>query len=147
MRSLLLVDTSAWRRIASTTAVAAAYRTLLDHHDGLAYCVPQLLEWGYSARSASDRKALLASVQAAAERLTLSDDVGATAMDLQRRLWSRNRGRAVGVQDLLIAAHAVVHSTRSVAVTVVHYDSDYEHVAAVEPSFRQQWIVPRGSVD
>lgn len=146
MRSLLLIDTSAWRRIASDPTASQAYDDLLATHDGLAHCTPQLLEWGYSARNAADRESTITAVRAAGEFLPLSEDVGDRAMDLQKLLWAGNIGRAVGVFDLLIAAHALVYSTSSVAVTVVHYDTDYEHVSAVEPSFRQQWIVPRGTV-
>ncbi|MCL2464850.1 MAG: hypothetical protein FWF28_07250 [Micrococcales bacterium] len=100
---------------------------------------------GSSARNAADRERLLASVTAAGAELALTPEVGIWAMELQRRLWAAHIGRAVGVFDLLIAAHALAHSTESLAVTVIHYDADYQHVADVEPSLRQAWIVPRGT--
>lgn len=48
--------------------------------------------------------------------------------------------RSVGYQDLLIAAAA-----ESASATVLHYDEDFERIAAItgQPT---RWIVPRGSV-
>jgi predicted nucleic acid-binding protein len=48
--------------------------------------------------------------------------------------------RAVGLPDLLIAALAL-----RVRLTVLHYDADYDLVAAVTGQ-ATEWVVPRGSV-
>lgn len=48
--------------------------------------------------------------------------------------------RAVGIPDLLIAAVAERHR-----VTVLHYDADFEHVAALTGQ-PVEWVVPRGTV-
>ena len=48
--------------------------------------------------------------------------------------------RAVGIPDLLIAALAELEK-----LILVHYDADYEFVAAVTGQ-PMQWIVPRGTV-
>jgi predicted nucleic acid-binding protein len=48
--------------------------------------------------------------------------------------------RAVGLPDLLIAAVA-----EREGVTVLHYDSDYDHIAAVTGQ-RIQWVLPRGGL-
>jgi len=55
-------------------------------------------------------------------------------------LADRGLHRAVGIADLLIAACA----ERS-GLIVLHYDSDYERVAAItgQPT---EWVAPRGSV-
>ena len=49
-------------------------------------------------------------------------------------------GARVGFPDLLIAAVAEREH-----VTVLHYDSDYDHIAAItgQPA---QWVIPRGTV-
>lgn len=64
------------------------------------------------------------------------------ARDVHRALAQQTGGgqRAVKIPDLLIAAVA----ERS-ALTVAHYDQDYERIAAIT---RQQveWVAPRGSL-
>jgi predicted nucleic acid-binding protein len=64
------------------------------------------------------------------------------ASDLQGALWRDGLVRAVGVFDTLTAAVALQHGA-----TVIHYDRDFEHLAAVCPEFRQEWAVPPGTVD
>ena len=62
------------------------------------------------------------------------------AADVMEALARRGQHRAVGLPDLLIAA--VVERTGPV---VLHYDADYDLVAAVtgQPA---RWVVPRGAV-
>ena len=52
----------------------------------------------------------------------------------------RGQHRAVGLPDLLIAAVA-----ERAQVTVLHYDADYDLVAAVTGQ-STQWVIPRASV-
>jgi predicted nucleic acid-binding protein len=52
----------------------------------------------------------------------------------------RSQHRAAGVVDLLTAAIAEHH-----AAVMLHYDSDFEHIAAVTGQ-EQRWVVPRGTV-
>jgi predicted nucleic acid-binding protein len=63
-------------------------------------------------------------------------------LEIQNRLWTSGRLRAVGAMDTLIAAYALHNDA-----TVLHYDRDFEHIAVVTPEFRHEWIVARGSVD
>jgi predicted nucleic acid-binding protein len=62
------------------------------------------------------------------------------ALDVQAALWRSGRIRAAGFPDLLIAAVAEREH-----VSVLHYDSDYDHIAAAtgQPA---QWVIPRGTV-
>ena len=145
MRRILLVDNSVLQRVQRAAPVASALVELLEHGD-LGGCLPQILEEGYSARSASDHEALIDASSRA--RIFLAPDaaVAALAIDLQRRLFDAGIGRSVGVSDLQIAATAIRHSDARQAVTVVHYDADFENVARVAPEFSHRWIVPRGSV-
>ena len=62
------------------------------------------------------------------------------ALDIQAALWRGRLVRAVGLPDLLIAA--VAERER---VILLHYDSDYEHIASITGQ-PMQWVVPRGSV-
>jgi predicted nucleic acid-binding protein len=54
-------------------------------------------------------------------------------------LAENGKHRSVGIPDLLIAAVAERHG-----LTLVHYDSDFDHVAAVtqQPT---RWLAPRGT--
>lgn len=142
MRVLYLLDNSATQRISRSAEVAAAVGALLDS-GVLASCLPQLLEEGYSARSASDHATILDLNARAKVFLPPVSEVADRALDLQRGLFAAGKGRAVGVSDLQIAATALVHSGRSQQVIVVHHDSDFDHVAEIEPEFRAHWIVPR----
>jgi|GEM_PF-2708471 len=58
MRRILLVDNSVLQRVQRSAPVASALVELLEHGD-LGGCLPQILEEGYSARSASDHEALI----------------------------------------------------------------------------------------
>jgi predicted nucleic acid-binding protein len=62
------------------------------------------------------------------------------AMDVMQALARRGQHRAVGLSDLLIAAVA-----ERAGLIVLHYDADYDLVAAVtgQPT---QWVMPRGLV-
>lgn len=62
------------------------------------------------------------------------------AREVQRELWHRGQQRAVGLPDLLVAAVAERHR-----VTVLHYDKDFDLIAAVtgQPT---TWVVAPGSV-
>lgn len=63
------------------------------------------------------------------------------AREVQVELLRRGQHRAVSIPDLLVAA--VAESER---LTVLHYDADFDLVAAVtgQPA---EWVLPRGTVD
>jgi predicted nucleic acid-binding protein len=74
------------------------------------------------------------------EWLSTEDADWRRVLDLQQQLWRTGAVRRVPLPDLLIAAVAERHR-----LTVVHYDADFELIAALtgQPA---QWVVPRGSV-
>jgi len=97
------------------------------------------LELGYSARNAAEWDQL-------AEALDVFELVETTAEHLRRarqvqRLLAAKRQRGRKVPDLLVAAAAEARG-----LTVVHYDSDFDQIAAVtgQPC---EWVVAAGSVD
>lgn len=145
MKRLFLVDNSALQRVHRSTEVADALVMLLESGE-LAGCLPQLLEEGYSARSASEHGVLLVANARAKIFLPPDEQVAVIAINLQARLFAAGIGRSVGVSDLQIAATAIRHTTERQNVTVVHYDTDFENVARVAPEFTERWIVPRGTV-
>lgn len=107
---------------------------------GVLVCPPVVAEVGFSARDGRDHDRVRAALAAFPD----CDRHPATALvlDIQNRLWKGGLFRAVGPADTQIAAYALANNA-----TVVHYDTDFEHVACVTPDFRHRWIVPRGTVD
>jgi predicted nucleic acid-binding protein len=59
---------------------------------------------------------------------------------MQVRMAAQGHHRAAGVIDLLTAAVAEHHGA-----VVMHYDTDFEHIAAVTGQLHR-WILPRGSI-
>lgn len=143
--TLFLVDNSVIQRLAKPR-VRDAWDFLRETGE-IATCLPTLLEAGFSARSARDYERLIDLESRAKVILPPHPGVAEVALRIQAALFAAGIGRAVGVSDLQIAATAVHHSSLARPVIVVHYDADFDHVAAVEPGFRSQWIVPRGTAD
>lgn len=145
MKSVYLVDNSVLQRVHRSPEVAEALVALLDSGE-LGGCLPQLLEEGYSARSANEHQVITAANANAKIFLPPDERVAAIAIELQSRLFAAGMGRSVGVSDVQIAATAIRHSNPAQIVTVVHYDADFENVSQVWPEFAHRWIVPGGRV-
>lgn len=98
------------------------------------------LEIGYSARSSADYRSQRSDVLDHLLPVLLPPRAEQRAREVQAELVARGQHRAVAVPDLLIAATAEIEG-----LTVLHYDADFDLVAAVtdQPA---QWAVPRGSV-
>jgi predicted nucleic acid-binding protein len=133
-----LLDTSALAR-ARLEPVADVLGPLLVA-GRLAVCGMTTLEALFSARTPSDHAALREDFEDAYEWLPTEDVDFRTACEVQSELAARGQLRAVPLPDLLTAAVAARHR-----VSVLHYDADYELIAAVTGQ-PVSWIVPRGSV-
>jgi predicted nucleic acid-binding protein len=72
--------------------------------------------------------------------LPITEVIAQRARDVQVRMAAPGHHRSAGVIDLLTAAVAEYHGA-----VVLHYDADFEHVAAVTGQ-AHKWIVPRGTV-
>jgi predicted nucleic acid-binding protein len=131
-----LADESALARFPHPV-VEARLRPLLE--DGLiATCAIVDLEVLFSSRSLSDYEAVLL------ERRSLDDvpiipEVLSDVLGLQHELAKRGQHR-LAIPDLIISATA-----RSAGLIVLHYDEDFERVAAVGGA-EQEWVAPRGSL-
>ena len=135
-----VVDSSVWHRLPREPKIRQALAVRAGE-GSLCLVVPVILEIGFSARSPADWEQAMNQVAAFTE-LPLSPQTGPTARRLQGLLWHAGLVRAVGAFDTLTAAVALEHHA-----TVLHYDRDFELLASVSPDFRQEWIVPAGSVD
>lgn len=105
-------------------------------------CSATMDEACYSARSEAEMLALRQRYLSDFKYLSLSPLVDDEVLAIRKALFAVGHGRAAGVVDVQIAAMAVVNS-----VTVLHYDSDFEHIARVRPTLDQEWAIPRGTID
>ena len=137
--SLYLVDTSAFAR-SSVQSVAAVLEGLFRENVA-ATCVTVDLEAGYSSRSAAGLSAVMAERRKRYTNLPITEEIAEHARNVQLRMAQRGQHRAAGIVDLLTAAVAEHYGA-----TLLHYDSDFEHIAAVTGQ-AQLWIAPRGSLD
>jgi len=133
-----LVDTSAAAR-ASHPQVASFVAPLVS--GGLVgTCAALDFEALFSSRSASEYEEMRLDRRLSYEYLPTNNADWERALDVQRQLALKSQLRAVGMPDLLIAA--VAERER---VTIVHYDSDFDIIAAVTGQ-SAQWVAPRGSL-
>lgn len=104
-----------------------------------ATCVTVDLKVQYSARPPAEHAAIAARRAAGFIDLPLNAEIGSRARAVQAMLAKRSQHRAAGVVDLLTASAAEHYQA-----IVLHYDSDFEHIAAVTGQ-DTRWVVPRGS--
>lgn len=135
---LYLADTSAIARVQHRDVRHELTR--LGRLGLLATCVTIDLEVGYSARNPAEYVRTAELRTSGFVDLPLHPQIGVRALAVQAMLARRSQHRAAGVVDLLTAAVAEHHGA-----VVLHYDSDFEHIAAVTGQ-EQRWVVPRGSV-
>lgn len=131
---LYLADKSALARM-TVPAVQQRIEPLLV--DGLiATCGIIDLELGFSARDAHTHAAIRRE-RRALPRIALDDDVFDRALEVQGHLAERGQHR-LPIPDLVIAAAA-----ERAALTLLHYDADFERIAALTHQ-RHEWVAPRG---
>lgn len=114
----------------------------MDADHELCCCALSVDEFAFSARSAADHVEASRRLRTSFLFLSSSTDSDLISVDIRAALWRTGTGRAAGVIDVALAAVAV-HAN----ATVLHYDSDFDHIAAAYPRLTSQWVVPRGSVD
>jgi predicted nucleic acid-binding protein len=139
---VLLLDNSAWARLACERLDAGRAEAVAAWMDDLqlATCLPFLLEAGYSARSGSERTAMMADL-AKLPRVEIDRDVEAAALDAQRELADVGHHR-LPPADVTTAACAHV-----AGMGVLHYDSDYDLLARhTSLRFESEWLGPPGAL-
>ena len=134
--TLHLADKSAYEQQRHSESVDATLRALAA--DGaLAICEIVALELLYSARSRDDYEQRWTDMQSL-PWLAVTHAVMTRALSVQRQLAGRGQHRRP-LPDLIVAATAAEHGA-----TVLHYDQDFDLIAAVtgQPT---RWVIPRGS--
>lgn len=135
---LYLVDTSAHTRSGNPAVRNVIAGLIADR--AAATCVTVDLEAGYSGRDAHDVRSIAQRRKQLYVLLPISEVVADRAREVQVRMAARGLHRAAGIVDLLTAAVAEHHGA-----TVLHYDADFEHIAAVTGQ-PHTWVVPRGTI-
>lgn len=135
-----LADTTAWHLSRRVPELRAPFdRKTLGGVIGM--CSMVTLELLQSARNGQEFDARRMQV-AELPQCPIAAKEWARAIDVYRELAHQGgtHQRSVGHADLLIAAAA-----ESAGVELLHYDEDFERIAAVtgQPT---RWIVPRGSL-
>ena len=132
-----LLDTSVVKRAGSERVRTVLRSLALAGEIGRTSIVD--LEVGFSARNSAEW-AELAGVLSSFPLVDIEQSHLDRALQVQSLLAARSqRGRKI--PDLLVAAVA-----EGTGATVLHYDSDFDHISAVtgQPT---EWVVPQGSVD
>lgn len=139
---MLLLDNSAWARLASDRLdenradTVAGWMAELE----LATCLPFLLEAGYSARSGTERAAMMSDLARLA-RVQIDRDVERMAMQAQRELAEVGHHR-LAPADVVIAACA-----HTAGMGVLHYDGDYDLLAEhTSLAFGSEWLAAPGAL-
>ncbi len=138
MTERYLIDKSALARYPKP-AVRAVIEPL--HNAGLlAVCGAVELEVLHSARSRADALRIRDEMRGF-DWLPTPDEAWDRALDVQAELVGAGNRRALSLADLIIAATAERHGA-----AVLHYDGDYDMIAAVtgQPT---RWVVPPGTAD
>ncbi|MGQ0575415.1 MAG: PIN domain-containing protein [Pseudonocardia sp.] len=140
--SRFLVDNSVLQRLPRSVAVQEAIAAVLDEDHELCCCALSLDEFASGARSAADHAVASDRLRRSFLYLPFAPDLDRIIVDIRTALWTAGTGRAAGVIDVALAAVAV-HA----GATVLHYDRDFDRIAAAYPRFGSRWVVTAGSVD
>lgn len=133
-----IVDTSVLARLAKPAIADEFVRLRSAGQIGITG--PVEFEVGFSARSHTDHTAIIDGLSVM-PRIPTTDADFRRAVEIQGVLARTAQHRAVSLVDALLAASAEARS-----LTVLHYDSDFETIAAMTGQ-RHQWIVERGTAD
>lgn len=139
---MLLLDNSAWARLLQQLVPIARAKEVAESMRSreIGVCLPFLLEAGYSARSAADRRALMTRFDQL-PRVSIDREVERLAMQAQRELAEVGHHR-LAPTDVLIAACA--HRAEA---GVLHYDRDYDLIAEhTGLLFESEWLAAQGSL-
>ena len=137
-----LLDNSAWSRLLSGAVPKDRAEIVIEWmtEQQLAVCLPFLLEAGYSARSAADRRAMMARLDQL-PRVAIDAEVERVALRAQRELAEVGHHR-LAPADLVIAACA-----HRAGTGVLHYDRDYDLIFEhTELDFESVWLGEAGSL-
>jgi len=133
---LRLADKSAWEQARYDRRARDRLHELRQARQ-LAVCVISISELLYSARNAEELARLRLDLSSL-PYMHLTEAAERQVEELMGALATRGQHRTP-IPDLMLAAIAQANSA-----VVLHYDSDYERIAAVTGQ-SHEWILPRGT--
>jgi predicted nucleic acid-binding protein len=139
---VLLIDNSTWSLLLAGAMPRVRLNAVVEMLDseGIATCLPFLLEAGYSAQSAVDHEQSVDRL-GTLPSVSIDADVEATARKAQRELARVGHHRLPPI-DLMIAACA-----HEAGMGVLHYNRDYDRIAELTSlRFESVWVAPAGSL-
>ena len=139
---MLLLDNSAWSRLLQGALAKdrADEISALVTRNEIGVCLRFLLEAGYSARSAADRKEIMARLERF-PHVAIDSEVERIALQAQRELAEIGHHRLTPT-DVVIAACA-----QRAEAGVLHYDGDYDILAErTSLVFDSVWLAPAGTL-
>jgi predicted nucleic acid-binding protein len=136
---LYLIDTSAQAKINHPPVRDVIAGLIAD--GAAATCVTIDLEAGYSGRDPDDVAVIADRRRTLYTVLPINEEIAERARDVQVKMASCGQHRAAGMIGLLTAAVAEFHDA-----VLLHYDSGFEHIAAVTGQ-SHAWVSPPGSLD
>jgi predicted nucleic acid-binding protein len=139
MAARYLIDTSAAARWPKPKVAARLDRLALAGE--LAICAVTALELGFSARSGDDHQRLVHQLGHVYTWVPTEDGSARRALQIQGELARRGQHRTVRLPDLLVAAVAERND-----LVVLHYDRDFDRVAAVTGQ-ACEWVVPSDTAE
>lgn len=140
---MLLLDNSAWSRVVAGTLPRDRADAVSEWAGAreLATCLPFLLEAGYSAKAATDHRAMMDDFDLLYPRVKLTVATEERVVRAQGELAARGHHRLSPI-DLMIAACA-----HEAGYGVLHYDRDYDRIAELTSlRFESVWVAPAGSL-
>ena len=132
-----LIDKSALARMGHPQ-VQARIAPIIESGE-VATCAMIDLEVLYSARNHAEHVRTRTRREFAYQRVVLTDGIFQRAIEVQGMLAQRSQHR-LPIPDLIIAAAA-----ETAGMTVLHYDSDFDTIAAVTNQ-DMEWVARRGSL-
>lgn len=132
-----LIDKSALARMGHPR-VQARIGPIIEAGEAVT-CAMIDLEVLYSTRNHTEHVRTRARREFAYQRVVLTDGIFRRAIEVQGILAQRSQHR-LPIPDLIIAAAA-----ETAGMTVLHYDSDFDTIAAVTNQ-DMEWVVRRGSL-
>ncbi|MGD0926830.1 MAG: PIN domain nuclease [Streptosporangiaceae bacterium] len=133
-----LADTSAYVAQARDSDARARFAGLLTE-GRLAVCQMTALEYFNNAPDPKAYEVLWTALHGQ-RRMDVTATAMNRAMQVHRMLAERSQHRNFRLPDLIIAATAEQHGA-----TVLHYDADYDRIAAVTGQ-PVEWVTARGSL-
>lgn len=133
--SAYIVDNSVWWKAPSFPGIATRLHTV-STQDLILTCPPQVLEYCHSAQSPAEHDVFRQNLAEffAADQHPDNNDV----LSIQSALWNGGYFRGAGAFDILIAAYAIVNDA-----IVLTADHDYDHIAAVVPELKHEYVPER----